>query len=607
MWNWSGLVLLLLWLSISLLLPWRWAALMLCTGVFAHLALKLANDFKIALNSMPITALDVHITAGNSAVLWHLFNLPQWSRFALFLACGAVGLFLLMHIIRWVSALSGPRLLTVSCTAGLVCFLFVHFQNRLFDDVRGHLASKDNPSGSFGRIRIWSPEGVARVSSQIGPFPFLLYSYRLGKHSGAVFFDPARGAQRTSESEMTEAASEYFVLSSNFQPNIVLMQLESIFNPNWAFKLDRKVPSFLFEWNDMSKLLLPMHVNIVGGGSWVTEFEVLTGLDSRLFGYSGYYSHASIGPHVSGGFPAYLQRKGYLTSALYPATGAFFNSRKAYRHYGFHHFWDSRDLELSHEWSASDVELAQSFVKQSASFEDNAFFSFIVTNGAHSPYRCKNFTSPAHFIASFKDNDDAAMNCELNEFLLLMRNAEEAVRLVLARLVQIQGKTGRPFVLMIYGDHQPHSFTKTKQWVKGDYDSVRTFAKKNQTFVHVFSSTKEGGGKLAEEVPASLLPTILSSFLANSFDDLYMATNLHLYRICGSDLYPAARSAGMFGVERLVGSEPATAGVRVGAPTKSSSACEQAQDQTIGSLRATGVFKLPDMPAGASSHSTIIR
>lgn len=601
MWSWSGLVLFLLWLSISLLLPWRWAALMLSLGLLLHFALKQANDYKIALTSMPITALDVHITAGNSAVLWHLFDLPQWSRLALFLACGVGLLFLLVNIIRRIRLSFSPRLVTVTCTTGMVCFLFPHFADKIFGDVRGHLAATDHPWGlsitdkqGWGwPIQMWSPEGVAQVSSQIGPFPFFLYSYRLEKDSGAIFFDPARGTQRTAESDISEAAREYFSLSSNSQPNIVLMHLESIFNPNWAFKLDRKVASFLFERNDMSRLLLPMRVNVVGGGSWVTEFEVLTGLDYRLFGYSGYYSHASVGPHISGGFPAYLQRRGYLTAAFYPATGAFVNARKAYSHYGFHHFWDSRDLELSHEWKTTDVELAESFVKKSASFQDNAFFSFIVTNGAHSPYPCRNFTSSALFSVKFKENDNAVLNCELNEYVLLMRKAEQAVRLVLAKLVQIQRRTSRPFVLMVYGDHQPHSFTRTWQWVQGDYDSVRTSASKNQTFVHVFSSIKDGKKSLAGELPASLLPTVLSSFVANGPDDLYMAANLLLYRTCGSDLYPAAPSAGMFGVDRVAGAESVTIGVRVGAPNKVTIACELAQDRTIGSLRATGILKLP--------------
>jgi hypothetical protein len=43
------------------------------TGILLNFLLMQANEYKISLTAMPITAVDVQITAGNSSVLWHLF------------------------------------------------------------------------------------------------------------------------------------------------------------------------------------------------------------------------------------------------------------------------------------------------------------------------------------------------------------------------------------------------------------------------------------------------------------------------------------------------------------------------------------------------------
>ena len=73
-----------------------------------------------------------------------------------------------------------------------------------------------------------------------------------------------------------------------------------------------------------------MRVNTIGGGSWVSEFEVLTGVDSRIFGYQGFYTHYYIAPKVKNSFSEYLANKGYNTAAFYPIEGSFYNADKAF-------------------------------------------------------------------------------------------------------------------------------------------------------------------------------------------------------------------------------------------------------------------------------------
>jgi phosphoglycerol transferase MdoB-like AlkP superfamily enzyme len=523
-------------------------------------------------------------------VLWHLFDVPQWSRIGLLMMLAAGTMLLVAKVLLTLVRLPKTRLAGTTVAGGLVGVLFFYFEHKLIVDVKAHLTVSERPFGA----EMWSPQGVAALSRQIGPIPFLLYTRNLEQYSPSLFFNARPSSASVSVKDFESAASEYFSFQANGRrPNVVLVQLESIFNPNWAFALDRKVRSFLFEESKFSRLVVPMHVNITGGGSWVTEFEALTGLDSRLFGYAGYYTHASVGPYIEAALPAYLRRRGYVSAALYPATGVFFNVRNAYGRYGFDYFWDSQDLALSHPWAAGDIELAQAFVKKSRSFGEAPFFSYIVTNGAHSPYPCRNFRSPADFFAMFDEvtSSGHARNCVLNEYLRLMYKAEKAVKIILDRLIEIENTTTRPFVLMVYGDHQPHSFVRGRG-AQGDYDDVRTAAKLNQTFMHLFSSAEGAVTHIEDEIPASLLPTILSSFVADRADDLYLSANVHLYQACGSDLYPATSLVTILGSRSTeMGALAGFRSVRASAVLKEANDCAWAQKRTISFLRNLGIVR----------------
>ena len=56
-------------------------------------------------------------------------------------------------------------------------------------------------------------------------------------------------------------------------PNIVIMHREFTFDPNLAFKLNTRANLPLWDGVPGTIEVGPLVVNIVGGGSWVTDFE----------------------------------------------------------------------------------------------------------------------------------------------------------------------------------------------------------------------------------------------------------------------------------------------------------------------------------------------
>src|SRR5207247_4891114 len=116
----------------------------------------------------------------------------------------------------------------------------------------------------------------------------------------------------------------------------------------------------------------------------------------------------------------------------------------------------------------------------------------------------------------------------------------------LNQLRQIERVTGRPFVLVVYGDHQPWSFTEGVYSVAGGtavdegyntFADLRTSADRYQTFFHLLASDKTVvRSGFSKPLPASLLPALASAFVATSHDDLYLPINFFAFASCGSNI-----------------------------------------------------------------------
>ena len=88
----------------------------------------------------------------------------------------------------------------------------------------------------------------------------------------------------------------------------------------------------------------------VGGPSWYAEYSVLTGLSARSFGRFSYFVTRIASGRVQRGLPMVLRNCGYRTRTLFPALGAFMNSRSFQTNVGVQKFRDQADLRAN-DWS----------------------------------------------------------------------------------------------------------------------------------------------------------------------------------------------------------------------------------------------------------------
>jgi hypothetical protein len=565
--------------ALCLLLPLRLGALMFLAVGLLSVLLAAVNTIKVGATGLPLTLLDIRIALANPAGLWDALKLPAWSRYV-----ATAGIVLAVSYLlyetgaatrrvlrsgepRWLALKLARRVLGVAAIGLLAT---VYFQ-RLFHEL-----------GSYDEA--WDTAGVAAMAQEIGVLPYLAYSQQMESSRTGDFFRASIGTEAPPAGEVREAIQRHIDFDSapgagaRALPNIVILLAESTFDPNTAFRLDGKVSSSLFDPGTDTVAAGPFHVNVVGGGTWVTEFETIVGLDSRLFGYAGYYTHSSLSPYVSRSLFTHLEAKGYHTSVFFPHEGVFYNYRNAYQAYGADRIYDTVDQGMPQGWTAPDTRLVDAFKRIMGPHPAAPFLSYVLLTENHGPHECK-VTDVSQITVHFADTAAFAPNCALHEYLRRLASTERAVSSLVDYLRAIEARDGRPYVLLVFGDHQPFTFT-SPDWVPYDFAPLRTTAGMNQTFYHLISSAPGRVKCCLREIPATLVPTLLSAYAADDPDDIYLGVNLWLYERCGTDAIAGGPLTGLFRDEAI----NASSGTRARTDRRSES-CRSAYESALAAYR----------------------
>ena len=196
-----------------------------------------------------------------------------------------------------------------------------------------------------------------------------------------------------------------------------------------------------------------LRTHTFGGGTWVSEFAVLTGMPQDIFGAGGMYAPYVLAPHVHDALALQLRRLGYVTIGVYPTAGSFINGRNAYMAYGFDHLFDASELGLE-EWEETD---AQMFAAAKRAYDKvkkpgRPVFVMILTLNQHGPHdedpRSK---LPQPYRAGLIHGLSPAAALNFDTYLSRLHDSDVAMR----GLEHIFLDRAQPTVLVHFGDHQP--------------------------------------------------------------------------------------------------------------------------------------------------------
>jgi hypothetical protein len=193
---------------------------------------------------------------------------------------------------------------------------------------------------------------------------------RLENAPGAAAFDPADPCGGPTD-----------------RPDIFVVLSESTVDPSQFPGLDLEAElGDAFRSRDGKKHNL--QVETFGGGTWVTNLSLMTGLSSTDFGWQAPYLTVALENRVHESIPMALARCGYRTAALIPMKDAFVNEGPFMRSIGFGEVLDHDAIGAS-EYAHRDsfyFEAAERFIRDHRENDGRPLFLQIQTMFAHSPY-----------------------------------------------------------------------------------------------------------------------------------------------------------------------------------------------------------------------------
>ena len=212
----------------------------------------------------------------------------------------------------------------------------------------------------------------------------------------------------------------FFVLEeSTFDPRIVEPEYET------KTLYSRNVP-----------LSGPLRVHTFGGGTWLSEFSLVTQMRPQEFGDGGWYVFHQLPGRIKRSLFTQLKELGYRTVVLYPVPGFFLNARQFYKSIGVDEFHDPSALGISQgwDWKIPDSKFFDAALQKADETPSQPVAVFLLTINQHGPHDAER--PFADYLSRFEQSDLA-----YKDFLDHLK----------AR--------GHRAGVVVFGDHQPE-FTK---------------------------------------------------------------------------------------------------------------------------------------------------
>ena len=196
-----------------------------------------------------------------------------------------------------------------------------------------------------------------------------------------------------------------------------------------------------------------LHASVIGGGTSVTEHEVLTGNTSAFMPLHKVI-YNDMGEEKYPSLATSLKEQGYNgLVAFHPGQADSYNRSKAYPALGFRSFLSVEDMDdpakiRDYVSDKSDYEtVINEYEKYKRTRNDAPYFMFNVTIQNHGGY-----TLNAGKVAKeIELTDKEAYDVEAEQYLNLIKKSDEALRY----LLKYFAKAKDPVVIIMFGDHQP--------------------------------------------------------------------------------------------------------------------------------------------------------
>jgi len=267
-----------------------------------------------------------------------------------------------------------------------------------------------------------------------------------------------------------------------------------------------------------------MRVQTFGGGTWLTEFAILTGLNSNDFSFRKNSVYYVVAPHIQTSLFKELNDNGYYTVVLSPMGYANYSAGPSYTSFGMQQFLMPQDLGYQADkkknlWKIPTKDLLDNVKTILETHTDKPLFIFVLSMNEHGPY------DPEHAdnYQLGKDITDQQFVGRLNDYLSRIEPLNSATQ----DFNNYISQRNNPTLFVYFGDHQPDL-----RW-GGDYKTKLKHA--NYITQYTLSSNYPITLEHNEVTDASLLSGLILEKSGAQYSAFYKA-NIAMRYLCDGKL-----------------------------------------------------------------------
>ena len=255
------------------------------------------------------------------------------------------------------------------------------------------------------------------------------------------------------------------------KPDIIILQLESFIDIGRVAGVNtdkEPIPNFkAFQEEYPSGWLT---VPAIGAGTANTEFEIITGMKSKVFGAGEYPYKTILTDTACESMPQVLKRiYGYGTHAIHNNKAKFYSRDQSYASLGFDTFTSleyMKDVNYTQTGWAKDDCLPNEIMKALDSDEEPDVVLCISVQG-HGRYPKQELKCEEHIKVTL-DSEDPELT---NQFGYYVNQCYEMDQMILELKDMLDGR-GEPYVLVLYGDHIPALPFEEDQFTSGEQNQT---------------------------------------------------------------------------------------------------------------------------------------
>ncbi|WP_426739641.1 LTA synthase family protein [Enterobacter cloacae complex sp. 379A2] len=242
--------------------------------------------------------------------------------------------------------------------------------------------------------------------------------------------------------------------ASSLYPDIVLLLQESTTDPRlYQVPTPALLPHLsMFEQGNAVKAQTLLRVQTFGGGTWLSEFAVLTGLRSDDFGARKNAVFYSVIDHVNDSLFKQMKANGYYTVVLTPFNKSAYNAGHAYTMMGVDKIIQPQELGYpgslqDNLWHITTADILHYIKKILDIHTDKPIFVYALTMYEHGPYASDHRDD--YQLSSVVKNKDSAS--KFSHYMEKIKNSDVAM----SEFFQFVDQRQKPTMFMYFGDHQP--------------------------------------------------------------------------------------------------------------------------------------------------------